>query len=289
MPIESTETVADHTWSNEGRLGIFFRAHSTGPIFITKVDEELSPTWIVGRSILKVNDLVINGQTKEEVSQAIRAAGRPLTLRFGDKQSPETTDKPYMSLREYFSTRKIPAMQVIPLVMTIVLPWVDPVVLGLLDSSTMFVLFMAYQVPVLCVHFLVYRRISTSSDDEDKPKIKIPEKKHLGTVMKEAHEQTVREYDMSVWEEKIKQYLVGFWIVAGLYYKWEMYTPIIFAVCMVPAMWYEEPLFQVHLRGKEIDRPFPSQSFGFMVEKENTKPSTTSKPEESPAQVLDTK
>jgi len=115
-------------------------------------------------------------------------------------------------------------------------------------------------VQVLCftVLYLMYDRINKMADDGKK--IKIPEVKQMGQVVSPAKEQTTKEYDMEKLKEAVKQPLMGFVILGGIYYKWGSVMPLVMQVLMTPMQLYESPLFQIHLLGKHKVRPFPTPS-----------------------------
>merc|ERR1719436_2256013 len=102
--------------------------------------------------------------------------------------------------------------------------------------------------------YLTYLRIQKMVDDGRK--IKIPEVKQMGQVVTPAKEQTAKEYDMEKLKEAVKQPLIGFLILGGIYYKWGSLMPLVMQVLMTPSTLYEGPLFQIHFLGKEKKRPF---------------------------------
>lgn len=103
--------------------------------------------------------------------------------------------------------------------------------------------------------YVVYTRINQMKDDG--VKIKIPEVKQLGQVVCPAMVQTHKEYDLAQWKEAVKQPLIGFVILGGIYYKWGSLMPLVMQLLMTPMTVYEAPLTQIHILGKEKTRPFP--------------------------------
>merc|ERR1719399_1952908 len=97
---------------------------------------------------------------------------------------------------------------------------------------------------VLCfgVLYLTYTKIKQSIDNGKK--IKIPEVKQFGQVVAPAKEQTTKEYDMEKLKEAVKQPLMGFVILGGIYYKWGHLMPLILQILMTPMQLYEAPLTQ---------------------------------------------
>jgi len=139
-------------------------------------------------------------------------------------------------------------------------------------------------VQLLCfgVLWFVYDRITKMTDDGIK--IKIPEVKQMGQVVTPAKEQTTKEYDMEKLKEAVKQPLMGFVILGGVYYKWGSVMPLVMQMLMTPMQLYEAPLTQIHLLGKELKRPFPVPSmFGLPAapepEAEETVPAVEEKKE----------
>merc|ERR1711879_325826 len=94
----------------------------------------------------------------------------------------------------------------------------------------------------------------------DGKKIKIPEVKQMGQVVAPAKEQTSKEYDMEKLMEAVKQPVMGFLILGGIYYKWGSLFPLVMQILMTPLQLYEAPLTKIHLLGKPQKRPFPVPS-----------------------------
>lgn len=111
-------------------------------------------------------------------------------------------------------------------------------------------------VQLLCfgVIYFTYDKINKTVDNGIK--IKIPEVKQMGQVVSPAKEQTTKEYDMDKLKEAVKQPLIGFVILGGIYYKWGSLLPLVMQVLMTPLQLYEAPLTQIHLLGKKVNRPF---------------------------------
>merc|ERR1712167_70797 len=89
-------------------------------------------------------------------------------------------------------------------------------------------------VQLICfvVLYLTYDRINQMVDDGCK--IKIPEVKQMGQVVTPAKEQTAKEYDMDQLKEAVKQPLIGFLILGGIYYKWGSLFPLVMQMLMTP-------------------------------------------------------
>merc|ERR1719310_2715183 len=113
-------------------------------------------------------------------------------------------------------------------------------------------------VQLLCLALLglVYQRIQAEPDTG--AKLKIPEVKQLGQVVKPAVVQTPKEYDMEKFSEQAKQLAMGACILGGVYYKWGYLMPLVLRVLMTPCQLYESPLFQLHALNKKVTRPFPT-------------------------------
>jgi hypothetical protein len=120
------------------------------------------------------------------------------------------------------------------------------------------VAYVVTQVVCLTVMYLIYDRINKMADNGQK--IKIPEVKSMGQVVAPAKEQTAKEYDMEKLKEAVKQPLIGFLIIGGIYYKWGSLLPLVMQVLMSPMQLYESPLCQIHFMGKQLKRPFPQPS-----------------------------
>lgn len=115
---------------------------------------------------------------------------------------------------------------------------------------------MAVQVLCLIVIYMIYLQIQKMPDGGKK--LKIPEVKQMGQVVKPAIEQTPKEYDMDQLKEAVKQPLIGFVVIMGIYYKWGSLLPLVMQMLMTPMHLYEAPLAQIHLLGKTKTRPFPA-------------------------------
>lgn len=125
--------------------------------------------------------------------------------------------------------------------------------------------------------YLTYERIGKMVDDGRK--LKIPEVKQMGQVVTPATEQTTKEYDMAKIKEAVKQPLIGFVILGGIYYKWGSVMPLVMQMLMTPMQLYEAPLTQIHLLGKTVKRPFVVPSmFGLPAA-----PEAEAEAEETPA------
>jgi len=131
-------------------------------------------------------------------------------------------------------------------------------------------------VQLLCFGALYFTYDKINKTVDNGIKIKIPEVKQMGQVVAPAKEQTTKEYDMDKLKEAVKQPLIGFVILGGIYYKWGSLMPLVMQVLMTPMQLYEAPLTQIHLLGKKVNRPFAVPSmFGL--------PSAP----EAPAEVVD--
>jgi len=111
-------------------------------------------------------------------------------------------------------------------------------------------------VQVLCIgaQYWIYTKIQKAPDGK---KLKIPEVKTMGQVVTPAMEQTAKDYDMSKWKEAMKQAVMSCVITFGIYLKWQYVMPLVLQVLMTPLQLYESPLFECHVLGKNVARPFP--------------------------------
>lgn len=115
-------------------------------------------------------------------------------------------------------------------------------------------------VQLVCFAAIYYVRTIIEKQDDAGKKIVIPEVKQFGTVVTPATEQTPKEYDMSKWNEQFKQAGMGAVILGGVYCKWGYLMPLVLQVLMTPCQLYESPLFQIHVSGKSVTRPFATPS-----------------------------
>lgn len=94
-------------------------------------------------------------------------------------------------------------------------------------------------------------------------KLTIPEQKQLGTVVKPASECTVKEHDMDKWKEEFQKLSLGLVIVVAIHFYWEAIVPLAIQSLMAPVGVATNKLFQCHVLGQEVERPFPiSLPFG---------------------------
>merc|ERR1740121_2932889 len=116
--------------------------------------------------------------------------------------------------------------------------------------------YVCVQLICLSLQGLIYQKIGDMS--EDGKKIKVPEVKSMGQVITPACEKLPKEYDQSKFNEQLKQAVMGFVILGGIYYKWTYLMPLVLQILMTPMQLYESPLFQLHVLGKQdVKRPFP--------------------------------
>merc|ERR1719330_1056801 len=87
------------------------------------------------------------------------------------------------------------------------------------------VAFTVIQLICLVLLGLLFQKISAMP--EEGKKIRVPEVKQMGQVIAPATEQTPKEYDKSKWNEQLKQALIGFVILGGVYYKWQHLMPLV--------------------------------------------------------------
>jgi len=113
-------------------------------------------------------------------------------------------------------------------------------------------------VQLLCLGGLAMLYNKIQGMPEDDKKIHVPEVKSMGQVVSPAVDQTVREYDSSKLKEQVKQSLMSFVILGGVYYKWQYLMPLVLQVLMTPVQLYESPLIQLHFLGADMKRPFPA-------------------------------
>jgi len=114
-------------------------------------------------------------------------------------------------------------------------------------------------VQLLCLgaQYLLYQKIEKMPADG--PKIKVAEVKQMGQVVSEACEQSTKDYDKGKFGEQLKQAVMGFCILGGIYYKWQYLMPLVLQIIMTPLQLYESPLVKLHLMGKlDVRRPFPA-------------------------------
>jgi len=116
------------------------------------------------------------------------------------------------------------------------------------------VLFCIVQVLCIGAQYWIYTKIQKAPDGK---KLKIPEVKTMGQVVTPAMEQTAKDYDIGKWKEAMKQAVMSCVITFGIYLKWQYVMPLVLQVLMTPLQLYESPLFECHVLGKDVVRPFP--------------------------------
>merc|ERR1711924_229870 len=108
------------------------------------------------------------------------------------------------------------------------------------------------------VLFMVYQKIQAVPDGGTT--ISIPAVTQFGQEIKPACEQTIKEHDLAVWQERFKQHCMSAMIMGGVYYKWGYIMPLVLQTCLNPIQLYEAPIFEVYMLGKKLKRPFPTPS-----------------------------
>jgi len=137
-------------------------------------------------------------------------------------------------------------------------------------------------VQIVCLGIQNMLRQKISNMPTDGPKIKVPEVKQLGQVVTPACEQSTQEYDQGKMGEQLKQAVMGFFILGGIYYKWQYLMPLVLQIIMTPLQLYESPLFKIHMLGRtDVKRPFPAPNpFGLPQAPEAPAPAVEEKKEE---------
>lgn len=108
----------------------------------------------------------------------------------------------------------------------------------------------------LLASLVIYRRAQSAADADTRVvvKEKVPGKP---TVSKEM---TYREYDSSQVMKKVQSSFVGLAITGFIHYKWGNATPLLLQALMIPLNAIQDPLFEIHILGKEavgkLKRPF---------------------------------
>lgn len=151
-------------------------------------------------------------------------------------------------------TPEIKISQILPMVVMLGLQKYDLGEMGY--KRQVEVLFVIVQ--LVCIGLIFYMKKAIDTMKDDGPKLKIPEQKQLGQVVAPAKEESEKEYDTGKWNEQVKQQVMGFVILGGVYYKWEYLMPLVLQVLMTPCQLYESPLFQIHIMKKKVSRPFPT-------------------------------
>jgi len=194
----------------------------------------------------------VEEETSKDQTGAKKTAGQGAN-KSGDQQKPAAAVEAAAAAPAAPAAPEMKLSQILPMVAMMGLQKYNLEEMGLVHHVEI-----AYVVvQVLCLGFLyvVYLQINKMADDGKK--IKIPEVKQMGQVVSPAKEQTAKEYDMEKFKEALKQPVMGAVIMGGIYYKWGSLLPLVMQVLMTPMQFYESPLFQIHLLGKKMDRPFP--------------------------------
>jgi len=183
-----------------------------------------------------------------------------------EEAAPEMPPMPSMSLS-----------QIVPMVVMLGLNKFDLDELGYRRHTEI-----AYMiVQIVCLGILNMLRQKISNMPNDGPKIKVPEVKQLGQVVTPACEQSAQEYDQGKMGEQLKQAVMGFFILGGIYYKWQYLMPLVLQIIMTPLQLYESPLFKIHMLGRtDVKRPFPAPNpFGLPQAPEAPAPAVEEKEE----------
>eukprot|EP00747_Dinoflagellata_sp_TGD_P181240 gnl/TRDRNA2_/TRDRNA2_34949_c0_seq1.p1 gnl/TRDRNA2_/TRDRNA2_34949_c0~~gnl/TRDRNA2_/TRDRNA2_34949_c0_seq1.p1 ORF type:complete len:230 (-),score=45.79 gnl/TRDRNA2_/TRDRNA2_34949_c0_seq1:51-740(-) len=131
--------------------------------------------------------------------------------------------------------------------------------------------YVVLQLLCFCVLYFIYDRIHNMK--EDGITVKVPEETQVTGMVSPAKELTTKEYDTDKLKRTFWQQVVVFIIVGGIYYKWDVFIPIVIQALMTPVQLYESPLTQIHLLGRVQNRPFgsppPTEEAGAAEEKKD--------------------
>lgn len=114
------------------------------------------------------------------------------------------------------------------------------------------------QLYTLAILLWMYKKIQLLSTSEER--VFVPEVKQWGKVTSPARHMSFRAYDMSQLMEQVKQVVLGFVILIGIYYKWRTILPLVLQMVMTPLKAMESPLFMIHIRNITVKRPFPTEN-----------------------------
>jgi len=117
------------------------------------------------------------------------------------------------------------------------------------------VAYVSVQIIALILWLYLYKMIS---DKNNKMKIKTP-----GGSGSTEQEMTICEYDLSQVKKALNQLGIGFLVVAGIHWKWEIIQPLFLQSLMVPLQLYKNPIIKIHLLGQTgavEARPFKEES-----------------------------
>lgn len=172
--------------------------------------------------------------------------------------------------------------QFLPLIVMFALNKVDIEKDGWLPLTR--VMYCAVQVAALIVIFLIQRGIAAMPRDDDVV-VECPETKTFGQVTEPAKTVAVHQYDDLKWKEMLKQFLISAMIMALFHLKWGYIQPLVLQCVLVPSQMSDNPLFHIHIRGKEAKgaykRPFPAPNpLGLP-----TAPPAAAEPEKTPQEA----
>jgi len=204
--------------------------------------------------------------TEEQAAQIKKSKTAPEEEEDDEDKAPPAPAMPSMKMS-----------QIAPMVVMLGLQKIDIEELGYIHHVE--VMFFIVQVLCLGAQYWVYTKIQAG---EDGKKMKIPEVKTMGQVVTPATEQTAKDYDLGKWKEAMKQAVMSGVITSGIYFKWKYVMPLVLQVLMTPLQLYESPLFECHVMGKKVTRPFATPNpFGL--------PSAPTPAAEEVAEVADKK
>lgn len=205
----------------------------------------------------------MGGNKKEKGSAAVEAAAP-------SPPAPPAPPAPEMP--------KIGISQLLPMVLLLGMNKFDPEKMGY--QRHIEIGYVVVQIVCLAVLGLLYTKITAMP--EDNTMIPIKEVKQFGTVVKPATEMTAKEYDIGNWKEQLQKLVMGAVILGCIYAQWGYLTPLVLQLFMTPAQLIESELFSIHIRGKDVARPFPAANpFGL--------PQMPQAPEPEPEPELDDK
>jgi len=79
----------------------------------------------------------------------------------------------------------------------------------------------------------------------------------------ETEKLTIQEYDMKEWNKFLSEFVLPFFIISFIAYKWEVVIPLVTQAIMTPIRAFQNNLFKIYIMKEDIDRPFPAKQGPF--------------------------
>lgn len=126
------------------------------------------------------------------------------------------------------------------------------------DSNTVNLVLTGYvtvQVITFALYYFVYTKIEAARGKSTETFVVAPPSLPFGMKDPNAEDKIMNatQYDLSKFNEMVKQSIIGLCIISLIYYKWESPKPLFLQMIMAPMTLLESELFQLHVLNKPAE------------------------------------